>query len=55
MDIFELKGVRCFDGLEENIRRNHRAWIAAGAAVENEIGILRAAVMRAADEIRMGG
>lgn len=55
VDIFELKGVRCFDGMEENIRKNNRAWVAAGAAVEYEIGVLRAAVMRAADEIRTGG
>lgn len=50
IDVYELRGVTWADDLEDNIRKHFRAWLAAGAAVEHEIGVLRAAMRRAMDE-----
>ena len=55
LDVYTLHEVPWSDDIDENVRRNFRAWLAAGAAAEREIERFRAAIREAMAKIGLEG
>lgn len=54
LDVYELHGVPYRPGLEESIRQSHHAWLAAGAAVEQQRQNIINAIFEMADNLKGG-